>query len=262
MEATPLWRFREQLYQNLSNRADTLLELLDALSSNTSARSVVELSLAPSFRRHYSALYKAIADFQLDAEVQRRLVGSAVPEPRRRPFWLFSLDVTSCPRPYAPTLADRALVYAPQVVRSNKPVTVGHQYSSLVALPEKEAGDPPWVIPLEIQRVSSQEDKEMVGAEQLAVWLQDPHLPFGEGLCLVVADTAYSKPPFLLAHPDLPNLVKVVRVRSNRVFYRRYQPPEEEQPRRGHPRWYRDRFALPKSGPSWPKTTGPMSGEN
>jgi len=244
MGATLLQRFREQLYQNLSNRADTLLDLLDALSGNTTARSVVELSLSPAFRRHYSALYKAVADYRLPPEVVRRLVAPAVPPPRCRPFWLFSLDVTPCPRPYAPTLADRGMVYAPQVVRSNKPVTVGHQYSSLVVLPERKAGDPPWVVPLEARRVSSQEDKEMVGAEQLTAWLQDPHLPFREGLCLLVADTAYSKPPFLLAHTDLPNLVKVVRVRSNRVFYRRHRPAKGEQPRRGHPRWYGGRFAL------------------
>jgi len=36
------------------------MELLDALASNVSTRSVVELSLSPLFRRDYSALFKAI----------------------------------------------------------------------------------------------------------------------------------------------------------------------------------------------------------
>jgi|GEM_PF-3792120 len=55
-------RFREDVYNSFEHRADTAMELLDALSSNQSARSVVELSLNPWFRREYSALYKAIEE--------------------------------------------------------------------------------------------------------------------------------------------------------------------------------------------------------
>jgi len=54
-----LEQFRQQVYQNFNNRADTLMDLVDALSSNTSATSVVELSLNPAFRRSYTALYTA-----------------------------------------------------------------------------------------------------------------------------------------------------------------------------------------------------------
>jgi len=39
------------------------MELLDALA-NVSTRSVVELSLSPLFRRDYSALFKAIRQFE------------------------------------------------------------------------------------------------------------------------------------------------------------------------------------------------------
>ena len=37
------------------------MDLVDALSSNTTAKSVVELTLKPQFRRTYSALNKAVA---------------------------------------------------------------------------------------------------------------------------------------------------------------------------------------------------------
>ena len=37
--------------------------LLDALSSNQQAASVVELSLNPLFRRDYNSLYKGIQEF-------------------------------------------------------------------------------------------------------------------------------------------------------------------------------------------------------
>jgi hypothetical protein len=36
------------------------VDLVDALSSNTTARTAVELALNPHFRRHYTALNKAV----------------------------------------------------------------------------------------------------------------------------------------------------------------------------------------------------------
>lgn len=51
-----LVQFRQKLYQNFTNRADTLMELVDALCSTGSARSVVEYTLTPCFRRTYSSL--------------------------------------------------------------------------------------------------------------------------------------------------------------------------------------------------------------
>ena len=58
-----LQQFRTEVYQNFNNckRTDTLMDLVDALSSNTTAKSVVELTLKPQFRRTYSALNKAVA---------------------------------------------------------------------------------------------------------------------------------------------------------------------------------------------------------
>ncbi len=56
-KTNPLTQFGYELYQNFNNdqRADVLMDWVDALSSNTTARSVVQLSLNPHFRRHYTA---------------------------------------------------------------------------------------------------------------------------------------------------------------------------------------------------------------
>ncbi len=59
---TQFQQFRQKLYNLFPHRQDSLMDLLDALSSNVAARSPVELSLNPLFRRDYSALYKAIAE--------------------------------------------------------------------------------------------------------------------------------------------------------------------------------------------------------
>ena len=52
------------------------MDLLDALCSNTQAKSVVELSLNPAFRRSYTALYKGIDEAELAKEAIARLVGT------------------------------------------------------------------------------------------------------------------------------------------------------------------------------------------
>lgn len=132
-----LAQFQKLLYSHLDNRANAVIELVNALSGNTQARSVVELSLNPLFGSHYSDLYKAVDAFALEEEVQWRLMEPFLPRPKKRSFWLLGEDVVPHPRPYAATLEDRSLVYQPQMITSNKPITIGHAYSTLVLLLEK-----------------------------------------------------------------------------------------------------------------------------
>lgn len=52
----PVEEFRKELYQTFMARADASMHLLDALTSNTTAQSVVELSLSPLFLHGYGSL--------------------------------------------------------------------------------------------------------------------------------------------------------------------------------------------------------------
>ena len=240
-------QFRDTLYQNLDNRADTVMELIDAISSNPDAKSVVEYSLTSCFRRSYSALFKAITELDLPEMMLPYLVTPHLSRPRQRAFWLLMTDVTPQPRPYAHTLADRGMVYQPEVVKGKLPVTIGHQYSTVAVGPEPEAQvSPSWVVPLLTRRVATNEDKEMVGARQISDLIEDRKLPFGRSLCVEVGDSSYSKPAYLHAHRKHRHLVTIVRLRSNRTFYHQPVPIEDEVARRGHPIWYGEAFYLPK----------------
>jgi hypothetical protein len=244
---TELAQFRDTLYQNFENRADTLMELLDAMCSMPGAKSVVEYSLASVFRRGYSTLFKAIAELELEKMWLPHRLAPYLPRPKAWPFWLLMVDVTPAPRLYAHTLADRGMVYQPEVVKGKLPVTIGHQYSTVSLGLEAEAGlSSSWVLPMLNQRVSTAQDKEMVGADQIKRLLQDEKLPFGRALTVEVADSSYSKPSYLCSHRQFPNLVSIARARGNRVFYRQDEPTEEEQanPSAGHPTWYGARFSL------------------
>lgn len=220
------------------------MDLVDALSSNTNARTVVELTLNPHFRRHYSSLNKAVAVSSLTNQQMARLASQSIGERCQRKYYLLGTDVTSNPRPHAQTLPDRGYVYQPNTIKGNKPIAIGHQYSLCAFLSEQ--GQPErrhWVIPLSVQRVSSQEDKELVGAKQLGDLLTDESLPFGKDLCVEVADSAYSKPAYLHANREHKNLVTIVRARGTRTFYR-LPVPDQASAEKGHPTWYGTPFNL------------------
>jgi DDE superfamily endonuclease len=242
---TQLKQFRTELYQNFTNRADTLMELVDALCSNAGATSVVELSQMACFRRSYSNLFKAIDEWQPPKMLLPHLLQPYLPVPRQYPFRLLLVDVTAQPRPYGQTVADRGMVYQPTGVKGNKPVTIGHQYSSVVLGLEPEAGvSGSWVLPLLTERVPTSQDKEMVGSRQVDALLDDPQLPFGQELCVEAVDSSYSKPAYLHAHRRHPNLVTIARAKSNRTFYPQFQPDPAADQSAGHPTWYGAPFKL------------------
>jgi hypothetical protein len=261
---TRIIRFRQGLYELLPRRADAILDLVDAWTGNTRARSPVELSLSPLFRREYGSVYDAIDNLFVPstpeaAATERRaheqgllrLIASTLPPPRR--FWLLGIDKTPAPRRFAVTLPDRAFVYQPPTLRGNKPVTIGHDYSTLAALPEKAVpATPPWLIPLLVRRVTSAETAISVAVEQITAVMTDQPLPFHDDLCVQVEDSSYSGVTFLGPVAQLPHWVTLVRLPGNRKVSHSPEPVPDVQPAAGHPTWYGQRFVLadpPTGGP-------------
>ena len=69
---------------------------------------------------------------------------------------LFAIDCTAAPRIYADKVRDRTTVHSPTHVPGQKPITVGHEYSVLVYLPDREEDkEKHWVVPLSVKRVES-----------------------------------------------------------------------------------------------------------
>ncbi len=257
-------QFRKKLYQSLNYRRDTLMDLVDAISANTTACSPVELSLSSLFRREYSALYKGIQEMSLTThtdsaqadksqltriEARTLAIAELIPTPKQKQFYLWALDVTPLPRPYAKTLEERTIIYQPNTVKGNKPINIGHSYSVLTALPEKEeTGQIPWAIPLKVNRVKSSSTGKQVGSQQLEQILTQSNLPWSNHLSVVVVDSDYSAKTFLAEQEQHSNLVVVTRVRSNRVFYT--CPETRAKPSKGHPKWYGNKFDL-KDETTW-----------
>jgi hypothetical protein len=246
--STQLEQFRQAVYHSFDRRADATMELLDALAGNRQARSVVELSLAPDFRRTYSSVYAAVGEcFTITKAAHRRereqmllrLIAVRLARPRWRKFWLFGIDATSVPRVFAPTLPDRGFVHCANPIGGNKPITLGHQYSLLAYLPDKlPGGEPAWIVPLIWRRISTQESELAVAVAQVATLLTDARLPFHNELCVQVDDSRYSTPAFLHPVAQHANLVTIARLRGTRTLYRPATPVAADTRPAGHPTWY------------------------
>ncbi|MCP6757992.1 MAG: hypothetical protein NHB32_04265 [Fischerella sp. CENA71] len=125
--------FRQKIYKCFSSCKDACMDLLDALSGNTDANSIAELSLNPLFQRSYNSIYKAIkesfntkiedkSDDEKKEETSSKLiraVSQLIEKPQQRPFYLFTTDTTPHPRPYAKILAERGYIYQPNTVKGN-----------------------------------------------------------------------------------------------------------------------------------------------
>ncbi|GGA40745.1 transposase [Okeania sp. KiyG1] len=222
------------------------------------------MSEHPLFRRDYNSLYKGIKEFlphQNDDNYSQQVnylleaVSQTIPTPVGRHFNLFGIDTTPCPRPFSATLADKTFIHYPNPIKGNKPISIGHSYSVICALPEGIAtGNVPWAVPLLGERVPSSEKATNIGNKQLEKIFKTASFS-GDKLSVLVADSFYSQRDFIGEQVKQKNLIIVTRVRSNRVFYRQFIRETNPKITSGHPRWYGDKFDL-KDENTWHEPTG------
>lgn len=254
-----LCQFRQAIYRSFPYRRDSLLDLLDALSSNDRARSTVELSLNPCFRRQYSALYKAISQAYIESDYpvcsreayqQGAVLLNTLPPPKQFPYTVFGLDETPNERRYARCLKDRQNIHRATPVAAQRPVSEGHNYSVLAAFPETTVDDwSRWALPISVERVSTLSHAIEVAHHQIEQLMSYPQsaLP---SLKVLTVDSRYPTPAFLYGLREQRDLVVIARLRRNRSFY--VQPEPDSSPTR--PRWYGQRFKL-NDATTWPPPT-------
>jgi DDE superfamily endonuclease len=227
MDYTILQCFRQELYHCFTRAADALFDLADALLTDPSARSFVELSQAASFQRAWPSLYEALEDGRIDRSALIRLFMAALPPIPGGTRLLLGLDTSSILRPDAQTSADRTLVYWPNLPKDATPVAPGFSFSSLVVLPEPVSS---WSYVLDNRRVPSSQTADTIGVQQLGAIL--PLLLARFGRSILVLDRHYSSAPWVLATLDLPT-DQLIRARRDRVLYR---PAPARSGKRGAPR--------------------------
>jgi hypothetical protein len=97
MHFTTLARVRQQMYACFAQSAGSLFNLCDALSSESSAQSLAELSLSPCFARKWPSVYEALQDGHINEEAWRLLWADALIAPGEGVIWL-EIASSSIPR--------------------------------------------------------------------------------------------------------------------------------------------------------------------
>jgi len=216
-----LIQFRQAVYSNLGNARDALFELSDAVIATPAANSFAELSCSKYFRRRWSSLYEALQDGRPDRQALMRLYCQQVEE-NERP--MLAGDHTAWPRPSAYTLRDRTVEHQPTPVPGNRPITLGHGYSTLAWVAEWKGS---WALPLLHERITSQETpftkaREQLGKVQSQLAVRS----------ISLWDAEYGCAPFLLATADIP-ADKIIRLRPN---LRLFGPPLPYKGKGRHPK--------------------------
>lgn len=230
MNLNTIMQVRQQLWRCFSRSADALFELADALTCESAARSLPELSLSPVFRRKWPSVYEALEDGRIEQQRWSMIWTSALLAEHQGPIWI-SLDSTSIARPEAETNPDRGMIYVPNLPHASKPVSVGWQFSTVMLLPEQPSS---WGAPLSQRRIPSESTAVAVGIQQLEVLR--PWLPETTRL---LADRWYATGSFVQACQQL-HLGALMRLKRNRKLYR--PAPPHPPGKRGTPRKDGDLF--------------------
>ena len=212
--------FRYRLFQLFPYRAGATMDLIDAVSATTTADSVVKLSLSDLFRRTNSSLTDVLSSLfrtnlkipQTDEERQKQafkitqlLVEKCAPSSLEKHPVLFAIDCTANPRIYASKVGDRTNVHAPNHVPGQKPITIGHEYSVLAYLPNRqEDRELHWVVPLSVRRVRSDQSGPQVGLRQLEEIAN--RTDFKAHFCISVTDAAYSTKDWVINVDKWPHV--------------------------------------------------------
>jgi hypothetical protein len=198
-----LIQFRQAAYQSLGMAKDTLFEMSDAVIGTPAANSFAELSCSKHFRRRWPSVYEALQDGRPNRKNLMQLYCHNV-NTEKRP--ILAGDHTAWPRPSAYTLRDRTVEHQPTPVPGNRPITLGHGYSTLVWVPENKGS---WALPFLHERISSQETPFSVASQQLRS-VQNQL----SARVISLWDAEYGCATFLLATADIP-ADKVIRLRPN-----------------------------------------------
>ena len=225
-------RFRREVYQSFEQRADSGMNLIDALSSALTVESPVAQSESPLFQRRFSSVYDFLKQGRIELTQLRKVLDRSQPEDAQEiaGFEVYAVDCTDDPVADAETLADR--------MRSKKgghaPDEVIHRYSWLARL---VAWRTSWCMPQDVQRVPTRSTDSTVGAEQVTALVERNDRPK-----VVVADSLYCNVIFLTAFLTAQKLYALVRMRSNRILHE--EAPEREPGQRGRPRQHGRKFTL------------------
>ena len=156
-----LRRFRGEVYDCFTARADALFDLVDGICAPIMIGGVPYVTLAPGARRGHGAAYAALSAGRIDEDLLRDVLAGYRPG-RWRPD--FAVDASVWARCDAECSPGRGFHYHPARQSAGQPIVAGWCYSWLVAL---SAGPDSWTAPLDARRLLVGENPNQIAAVQI-----------------------------------------------------------------------------------------------
>jgi DDE superfamily endonuclease len=211
VNSTTLRQFRHEIYDSFQRSKDALFNTVDALMTETQAKSFPEISQSLWFERKWPSLYEAFEDGHIDEKRLRESFARFLPKPAAGKWLWIGVDASSIARPDAVTSADRTAQHVHNLPACKKPITFGWQFSTVVALEDVPSS---WTYILDQQRVTSQRTAIEIAYEQLARLV--PHIPANT---IVLLDRGYDA-TWLWCRCSGLGIGVLGRLKNNRCLYR------------------------------------------
>lgn len=234
--------FRESVYDCVHYAKDAFMDLVDALSSYD-AKSVVELSLSPHFKRRHHSIPRALNDCtqgrdgsgtQGGLDFTNCLIKHSRYLDNNRCRFL-ALDETPQATPYS-LKRPKNIIHHTTPTPGQKPICIGQ---SISVIGESQAHGS-WFLPYNSQRIPSDESAVLFGLKQAE---QISHL-LNDKINITAADCKYSSAAAISHTWDWNNQVLLARLSPTRVFYYPHQYTSADIGKKGRPRTYGEAFRL------------------
>ena len=235
-----------------------LANLVLAVSASPDAESVTAVSLSKCYHYQYSSIGKSISSIGDDLSNFERellsLLGEFFPDNSPSRFWLLNTDSSPLIRPYSDCLPNRRYVYAAsKKVGKNRPIAIGHEFSTVglsMSTNTWLAASPPWNLPLSMELVPFEQNKNSFTAKQVNKLLDCTDLPIGNSLTINALDSNYCSPLYIADTYHQSNLVNIIRISSSRNVWPRLSAEQalahrhSNQDNRGTHKVYGDKYKL------------------
>ena len=183
MDINTLRRYRYDIYDSFLKAKDALFNTVDALMTETEAKSLPEVTQSLWFERHWSSVYAAFGDGKIDHSYLQKIFVRYMPKPAEGNWVWIGVDTSGIARPESVTSADRTALAVHNLPKCEKAITYGWQFSTIVVLSDP-ASSRTYI--LDQQRVKSDTTANQVCVKQLRQML--PQLP---EKTIVVLDRGY-----------------------------------------------------------------------